>query len=222
MLLIFSFYSLSFLTSCKKKCTQDLVGHSILTGGDRSINPYLGSENVKFKTTNGDSFSFTNGLREFGSKTEYEFDAWQAEELGGCRGNYVYNDYDICTFNSQNDSQKIEIYLTNSYIFGVPTEGKQIRFLFDTKEKNITHFLALFNFSNDTLFNTVNKFASIISYHDTIGIGPKTFFKVYELYAFNTDARNIEWYKTAYYSLVEGFVGVRSNLGKLWYLDKKQ
>jgi len=212
---------MTILSSCTKKCNENLIDHSQLTEGDLSVNPYLGIEKLIFKSSNGDSIIFKNGLREYGKMIEYEYSAWQAEELGGCRGNYVYNDYDNTTFSSQKEGQKIMINLFNYYHFGVPPEGKQIQLAFDSKEENIGNFIAKFQFNNDSIFETKNEYDSIIVYLDTFDFESKRFLKVYELYAFNTEPKNIEWYCTAYYSIIDGFVCLKTNLGKFCYLNKK-
>ncbi len=209
------------LNSCNK-CDQMYVADFTFSSKDLSINPYTGSEMLVFKDLNGDSLILANGWRHNDPYTRYQYDYETAKlDNHGCQGDYFTADYNRSGFISDSASGKaiINIDLSFPFLFNHPVYYKNFRLNFHQGE-NITSFSGDFKFNNDTLYNYPEKHDSIVAFHQHVNVGPKTYTNVYELYGHNGDPRNDEWYSTAWYSVTEGLVGVRSNFGKLWYLDK--
>jgi hypothetical protein len=221
-LLLFSF--LSILSSCNKEpCDESAVANLILTESDRKINPYSGNEVLVFKNMNNDSFEMNLGAKKSGTHVQYRYAQDYADQYhDGCQGNYFTSDYEYFSVRSSNDSNLIMINLGNSYSFDYPTSNKKVFLFFDTKDSKGWCFAGTFNFSNDSLIdNPKNNYDSIVAFHDQIVIGPKSFKNIFELYTPCPSPRCTEWFCTAYYSITDGFVGLRSNFGKIWYLDEK-
>lgn len=221
-LLLYCFCCIATLSDCNKvKCVQHEVAYLPFTEGDRSIIPYTGNEILIFKDTIGDSIIFEKGLKTISSKVEYEYSDHEAEEHNYCRGDYITSENDEIDFYSKIGSGYLQILLFNGAYFKNPKSVKLILFNFQPGDDVSLRFDADFMFSNDTLFNKPNNLDSITGFHHQIIIGSKTFTNVYELYGYNHVSDSNEWYKTAFYSLIDGLVGLRTNSGRLLYLDRK-
>ena len=210
--------------SCKKKCEQNQIVDLKFTQNDLIINPYSGDEVLIFKNLAGDSLTFNNGRRYNDRYTEYQIGYEEAKLYNsGCQGDFFNADKNVTIFwRIPHDSEtNLSITLYFLYSFKNPTLKTSIN-LFFFHGRDITGFDATFEFRKDSLFNFPGKPDSIVAYHDQIMIGTKTFYRVYELSCQNGDLRNLEWFKIAYYSITEGYLGFLSNLGQLWYLDRKK
>jgi hypothetical protein len=215
---------LSLLIGCKKtKCVHNQVAHLTLSQNDRLIDPYIGNETLIFKNANGDSIVLTNGSRTTGTTTLYEYAQSYADEYhDGCTGDYFSREYDDLNISSQDDSNLITITIAYNYWFNNPDTTKSVNFYFNTKDSKGWCFVGHYGFRNDSIISLHDKYDSVVAYHNLISIGPKSFTNVTELYFLCTDPKCVEWYCTAYYSVKEGFVGLQSNFGTMWYLDRKQ
>lgn len=209
------------LCSCNN-CIQHEITNLTFTAKDLSVNPYTGNEILTFKKLNGGSFVLSKGSRGKERNTIHQIENQDAKEYHhGCQGDYFTEESNWLVFETNpNDSiTLVQINLDFTYTFQNPTYDKQIR-LFFYHGNNNSGFDGRFKFSNDSIFDFPDKTDSIVNYYTSINIGPKSFSNVYELYCPNGDTRNDEWFSTAYYSVTEGFCGVKSNFGELWYLDK--
>lgn len=189
--------------------------------GDRSITPYTGNETLIFKDTIGDSMVFEKGAWNIGFNVEYEYTLHEAQEHNNCTGDYITVEKDDLNFYAKEGKAYLHFSISNSYTFDHPESIKyfDITFVPDTLEM---YFSALYKFSNDTLFPYPNNHDSIVNFHNQITLGPKTFSNVYELYAIHIPTNVPEWYNRAYYSTLDGLVGLRTNNGRLLYLASKK
>jgi len=212
-----------WVSGCKKKCVQNQVADLKFTAKDLGINPYSGTETMTFKSLAGDLLVLSAGGRQLDRRTVYQIDNETAKlDHDGCQGDYFTSDEDMMTFKTNPDDSMTFIYINLyfRYTFEYPVSDKNI-FLFFYHGNHNSGFGGNFRFNNDSLFNYPAKLDSIVGYHSQVTIGPKTFTNIYELYSHNEDTRNTEWFPIAYYSLKDGFCGVKSNFGTVWYLDKK-
>jgi hypothetical protein len=214
---------IALLTTCKKeKCNQHDIADFPFTQGDRSIIPYTGKEILIFKNMYGDSIVFERGVKKFTSIADYQYTRHEALGFNDCQGDYITFEQDEVDFYSSVGHGYLQIILSNSCSFAYPKSGKYIVFNFFPGDSVNLHFDAIFQFSNDTLFDFSDRNDSIVGYHNQITFGAKTYSDVYELYQSNGDPEYNEWYKTAFYSTIDGLVGLRTNYGKLWYLVQKR
>jgi hypothetical protein len=219
----FCVFFISLLLDCtKEKCNQQEIANLKFTPGDRAIIPYSGNETLTFKNYFGDSIVFEKGSKKITSNVDYQYTRHEALAFNDCQGNYITYEQDELDFYSSVGYGYLQIILSNSCSFADPKSGKYIVFNFFLGDSVNLHFDAIFQFSNDTLFDYPNKNDSIVAYHYQITIGPKTYSDVYELYQNNINPEYNDWYKTAFYSTIDGLVGLRTNYGKLWYLAQKR
>jgi hypothetical protein len=222
-LLFFCICGIFILSTCNKdKCNQHEIANLTFTQGDRSIIPYTGNETLIFKNTLGDSIVFEKGLKQISSNVEYQYTRHEALGNNDCQGDYITSEKDEMDFYASIGKGFLKIYFSNSYSFDHPVPIKYIDFILMPTDTVELAFLARFKFSNDTLFNYPNSKDSIIAYHNQITIGLKTFSDVYELYTSYIPLESPEWYKTAFYSTKDGLIGLRTNYGRLLYLDSKR
>jgi len=221
LFLLVVFFSL--LTGCKKYyCNQEEVAYLTLSQEDLKIDPYSGKETLVFKNLNGELIKLNNGTRYSTTDTRFEYAQEYANEYhDGCKGDYYTKESDYLGLQSLNDSNSIMINLGYSYTFDYPDTEKKIMLFFDTQDSKGWCFLGSYKFRHDSILGNHTGGDSVVAYHDKVTIGPKTFNNVVELYTHCPSPRAVEWFCTAYYSVTEGFVGIRSNLGKLWYLDAR-
>ncbi len=217
---------LSNCSNNSKENLQPCIHHEraklTFTQGDRSIIPYSGNETLIFKNTSGDSIVFEKGSRNIGFNVEYQYTLHEAQEHNNCTGDYITVEKDQTDFYASVGKAHLQFFFTNSYTFDYPESIKYflLSFVPDTVEMNFTAF---YKFSNDTLFPYPDKnHDSIVNFHNQLTIGPKTFLNVYELYAKQIPPHAAEWYIRAYYSTIDGLVGLRTNFGRLLYLDRKR
>jgi hypothetical protein len=212
------------LPNCnKEKCNQHEIANLTFTNLDRSITPYTGNETLIFKNIFGDSIVLEKGSKTISSNVEYEYTRHEALAHNDCQGDFITSEKDDITFHASIGKGYLNIELWNSFSFDYPTSIKYINIATRPTDTVEVDFAARYRFINDTLFNYPMDPDSIVVYHDQITIGPKTFSDVYELYTFYySPPDSIEWYNTAFYSIKEGLVGLRTNYGKLLYLDSKR
>lgn len=224
--ILFSFYCfccIVSLSNCnKEKCNQNEIANLTFTNEDRSIIPYTGNETLIFKNTLGDSIVFEKGLKQISSNVEYQYTRHEALGNNDCQGDYITSEKDEIEFHASFGKGSLRIYFSNSYSFDHQISIKYIDFILMPTDTLELAFLARFEFSNDTLFNYPNSKDSIVAYHNQITIGPKSFSDVYELYTCYIPLESPEWYKTAFYSTKDGLIGLRTNYGRLLYLDSKR
>jgi len=211
------------LSNCKKSCEQNQVVDLKFSQEDLKINPYSGNEELIFKNLTGDSLILSKGRRLNDRYIEYSISYEDAKLYhNGCQGDYFWADKNGTFFQTFPDDSitSLDITLSFLYSFDNPTSKKNIN-LFFFHGRNNSGFEVNLEFRNDSLFKYPGKPDSIVAYHNQIMIGTKTFSGVYELYCPNGDPRNLEWFKIAYYSITDGYLGFLSNLGQLWYLERK-
>ena len=211
-----------WFSSCRK-CVQHQIADLKFTPKDLSINPYTGNEILIFKNLNGDSIVLSKGVRKLERYTRYQYDNETAKlDHHGCQGDYFTADEDRSGFNTNPDDSITSFLINLNYLYTLdnPNSDKIIWLLFHQGNNN-SGFWGNFRFNDDSLFNYPAKIDSIVAFHNQINIGPKSFTNVYELYGHNEDTRNPEWFSTAFYSVTDGFCGVKSNFGQIWYLFKK-
>jgi len=210
------------ISSCNK-CVQHEIATLKFSQNDLSINPYSGNEILIFKNLNNDSIVLAKASRGTEGYTRYQIDYEEAKEYHhNCQGDYFTSETNWTEFGTIPDDSitSVRINLDFNYTLNNPTSDKNIWLFFYHGNDN-SGFWGNYKFNNDSIINYSKKTDSIVAYHTQINIGPKVFNNVYELYAHNEDDRNQEWFSIAYYSIKEGFCGVKSNFGKVWYLDRK-
>ena len=220
---------LALLSNCSNNskenwqpCIHNERAKLTFTQGDRSIIPYTGNETLIFKDTIGDSIVFEKGTKKISSNVEYQYTLDEAQEHNNCTGDYITTEQDLTGFSASDGKSYLQFFFTNSYTFDYPESIKYFQLSFDADTVEMS-FSASYKFSNDTLFPYPYKnHDSIVNFHNQLTIGGKTFSNVYELYAKFIPPHVAEWYIRAYYSTIDGMVGLRTNKGRLLYLDSKR
>jgi len=227
-ILIYCIISLIILPGCynyNKNKEQPCINHEraklTFTQGDRSIIPYVGNETLIFKDTLGDSIVFEKGSRKISSNVEYQYTLDEAQEHNDCQGDYFTVEKDETKFYAREVNAYLQFFITNSYTFDYPESIKYIYIAF-VPDSIEMHFSALCKFNNDSLFPYPNNHDSIVNFFNEVTIGPKTFSNVYELYTSHIPHNTKEWYIRAYYSTIDGMVGLRTNKGRLLFLASKK
>jgi len=129
-----------------------------------------------------------------------------------CGGNFYLSEVIVVQFVTyyctifQTMSDKFNQYFEKSLDidFGIPNGNMVIG------------FNGNFKFDSDSIFNGREKIAG---YYNSLQLGPRTFLKVYELESSASGHGNNEYFKYGYYSRQYGFVGFKTDLGNIWYLN---
>jgi hypothetical protein len=91
------------------------------------------------------------------------------------------------------------------------------------KANNVSSMtFSLAHFNGDTIFAKYPSFDTVYIYHDSLSLGPRSYFKVYEFVLHFSSLRNDEWATNLYYTIKEGVIGFSTNTGNKWYLLSKQ
>ncbi len=214
---------ISLLAGCSKNtCIQHEVGRLTFTAGDQAICPYTGKDTLTFKNLTGDSVIFKKSLMQSGFNRAYQYSASEALDFNGCQGDYLSSEYRARNYICGNIKGKLDVILKNNATFYHRESVKNIQLSFFPGDSTGLGFYASMKFSGDTLMNFPDKFDSIIAFHDSVSLGTRKFYQVYELFIHNEAPPLDDWGEFAYYSLIDGIVGFRSNLGKTWYLYRRK
>jgi len=209
-LIIFSsiFVLVSF-TECRR-CVQNQQETQSFTPNERAILPYQTNDSFVFKSlSNGTLVSLKVIDRKNEYSTYYEHGPFSSDN--NCPGNYYKSEY--CSI--QFDFYECSLYQSMSNLFNQKPE-KILNLQFGFPTDPILMFNGYYSFESDSLQNGINK---IISYHNSITLGPKTFTKVYELQSDTIGNQNQEYLRIGYYSFQYGFVGFKTDKGAIWYLN---
>jgi hypothetical protein len=209
LIILSSVFVLVTFTQCRR-CVQNQLQTQSFTPNERTIFPYKTNDLFVFKSlSNGSTYSLKVIDRKNEYSTYYENGPFSSDN--NCPGNYykseyckVQFDFYVCSLYqsmSDNFNQKSEKTLDLS--FGFPTDP-------------ILGFNGNYSFESDSLQNGIN---NIISYHNSITLGPKTFTNVYELQGDTIGYQNDEYLRIGYYSFQLGFVGFKTDKGAIWYLN---
>jgi hypothetical protein len=196
----------------------------MFTTDELAINPYITNKILIFRNTTNDSIIFSKVSRSREKGTVYMYDSERARiDNDNCQGDYFISEKDFTFMRGSDTNAYISINLGFLYSFTNPTFDKYMFFEMYFPDEGVMNFTAFFRFTADTIYNypfdNQNYEDSVVTLHSQISIGPKYFQNVYELYCNNSpDPRYNDWISIVYYSIKEGVVGCRTNLGKIWYL----
>jgi hypothetical protein len=219
--------SFSLLFTRCQKCVQNEIGYLKFTQDELRINPYTAEEVLIFIDQNGDSVIFPAGVRKTEVREVHKYDYETAKlDHHGCQGDYFFADNNFMEKNDPKFPSSLSITLNFRYTIDKPNSDKAFTMFFFIETPKVYGFMGDYNFMLDTLLNYKTRYTtqfykdSVAAFHSILTLGPKTFFKVYELYCHNPDYRDTAWISTAYYSIKDGLVGFKTSFGETWHLDK--
>jgi hypothetical protein len=218
-LLVFVILSCPIFIQChKNECKSEYLGDVRFTETDLKINPYKGTERLVFKDSIGDSICYDSGVRY----SNYNLPIYEYFDLNNpeaCRGDYYELERNYAQFNEVESTGFIKIVLNfdNPFIY----HEKSINLQIDFGHNPSWYFNCEFDFDSLEIFESARHYptGSILSYNDSIIIGPITCYSVYVLMQ-NSEPVNVENLKTVYYSINNGIVGFKTVQGHLWFLVK--
>jgi hypothetical protein len=205
------------LIQCRKKCNSQLLGEIRLTQTDMKINPYTGTERIIFKDSVGDSLCYGSGFRS--SYSTYIYDPSYKSDIDGyCSGDYYIIERNATYFTEDNyGAISVDITIEDPF----KENKKNIIFGVSYKDSQKWYFYCDFIIDSIKLYvnpKPVYGSARILSYNDSIIIGPNKYYSVYSLSLYNdTDPQT--HIQDVYYSLKNGIVGFKNNEGHLWFLS---
>jgi hypothetical protein len=213
-LLFFLFFLSAILTiSCQNKCQNSQVADLKFSDEELQINPYTGKERLTYLSSVNDSIVFPEGNR-YSVEQKYFTDPNSPESA--CKNNYYYGEINSMY---KNDSNSVfNIILSYNYIDYYKNELIKKFVLHIFYKKLNASFNGSFTFGQDTLMrDKLNNYDSIVDFQMTKVIGPRTFYKVYELYAHNEGTHDTAWIPSVFYNIEQGLVGFKTNIGKIYY-----
>lgn len=193
------FFLMTIFQQYSCKCPENNEGGFYLSNEDKSIIPYSGNETLKFKNLYGDSIIFNLNGRHSSMDVMYVPD----DNSNECYEAYYSVEREETFFNSNSDPSdqtKIVLLKRKNYY-------SDIYFKFHLK--NISNFYVY----EGCFFNSMNFYYSknsIITPLDSIIIGNRLFYSVYEFHGTQNDV--------LYYSINKGVVGIMDSNGHQWYL----
>lgn len=195
-----------FCTNCNK-CIETYLFTLGFTENDLEINPYQGDETIVFCDTQANTVSFQGNGRYSRELTVPEI----TDPYKGCRGEYYFMEMNVCGFYSSSNKD-FHIYLDFSDYFRTGNKNKIITIGLSIPIEGIGHFYGSFSFDEDTLFVVPPK----VTFHDTLDLNNGTYISVYELIGNEIYYSPDEGISTLFYTIKEGIVGYRTNLGRTW------
>ena len=205
------------MTCC---CDSHMIEDLRFSTSDLTINPYVENNQLSLIDQTGNSFLVTIQSRSRNVGQIYPYHDY--DNPNKCKGNY---------FNSERDETNtistgpwyFQITLSFDYSFNNPVYDKSIEIdVIHPKAYSVSSMtFSLAHFNGDTIFAKHPSFDTVYIYHDSLTLGPRTYFKVYE-FVLHSSLRNDEWATNLYYTIKEGVIGFNTNTGKKWYLLSKQ
>ena len=213
-LLFFLFFLSAILfISCQNKCQNSQVADLKFSDEELKINPYTGKERLTYSSSANDNIVFPEGDR-YSIEQKYFTDPNSPESA--CKNNYYYGETNSMYKNDGNSV--FNIILIYNYTDFYRSDLRKRFDLYIFIRKLNASFNGSFIFGQDTLMRDIsNNYDSIVDFQMTKVIGPRTFDKVYELYAHNEGAKDTAWIPTVFYSIKQGLVGFKTNNGNIYY-----
>jgi hypothetical protein len=207
--------SLAFI-QCQKKCDSKKLGDIRFTQTDLNIVPYVGTENLIFKDSIGDSISEHPEVAA-GRISHYDnhyYEHYFSQDQ--CPPNYYDVEQNYTHFEGEDYNTSIwtDLYFENPFVTPIK---KYIVINVAYEDSQRWYFTSNFYFDSFTLYDRSYSAANIVAFNDSIKIGPKLFFKVYTLRQ-NVDPHGLKNLQIVYYSINRGVVGFKTDHGHLWYL----
>jgi len=207
---------LTVFTRCNK-CHSEEYGDKTFTQTELNIVPYIGSEKLTFKDSQGDSICYSGQGRTSEMNEKHDQDGLDDK---GCSGNYRQVQSVNILFTSDNSDSAIHIKLFYDYPFGVTKNDTYMEIVFGSTDY-YSHYTFWGEYSYDA--NNIMSpksyglqgISSVSAHYDTLTLINKTFYSVYEL---TVSAVNENTQKV-YYSISKGIVGFKRKTGAIWYLD---
>jgi hypothetical protein len=213
-IIFISVIALTLLSArCNKDCESEKLGELVFTQDELNIVPYNGTETLVYKDSLNDSIVYTGAFRKSNEITYYQNYNTPASN---CPGNY-YKAYDnITQFNGQNNSIiNIALSITSPFLGNIEKKmGIAISFI----NSDTLYFNGVFAFNPTGIFNITPSNAIVLSYNDSLILGPKIFYNVYtvkQVHEFSPSTN----FQILYYTNINGIVGLKKEDGHLWYLS---
>jgi len=206
------------MTCC---CDSHMIEDLHFSANDLTINPYLKNDKLFFSDQTGNTVTITIYSRARNAGHIYPYHDY--DNPNKCKGNYFNSERDE-TKTSSTGSWNFTLDLSFDYYFNNPVYDKSIEIDLTLDKANTSGSMtfSLAHFNGDTIFAKHPTFDTVYIYHDSLTLGPRSYFKVYELVLHFSSVRNDEWATNLYYTIKEGVIGFNTNTGKKWYLLSKQ
>ena len=205
------------MTCC---CDSHVIEDLHFSTKDLTINPYSKNDKLLFRDQTGSTVTITIQSRNRNVGQIYHYHDY--DDPNKCKGNY---------FNSERDETKttstgpwsFTVDLSFDYNCDNPVYSKSIEIdVTHPKANNASSItISLAHFNDDTILSKYPPFDTVYIYHDSLTLGSKSYFKVYE-FILHFSLHNDEWATNLYYTINEGVIGFNTNTGKKWYLLSKQ
>lgn len=196
------------ITNC---CDSKLLAEYSFTTDDLKINPYTGTETLKYISNHGQTWTFSSGTRGSVTQTFYK-NANNYDEK--CKGDYTHAECNVTSFTSMDDTIQFNIWLK----FDLPNSVVRKAILFISQNPPMAQSDRDAYFDNDTIYNQGPSHSdSSYTYYKSINIGNKIFNNVYEIHVMRSTFSIITKF---YYSQKNGIVGFDTQNQGIWYLDK--
>jgi hypothetical protein len=200
-------------TSC---CNSELIRNVHFSPQALAINPYTGTDEIHFRSLQGDSLVLTGDYRTSESYEHYPY----AKEGTDCKGDYVEMEKNITQLTSTSYEWRFKISLDFYYYPSYDSAAPYIRFesnnLSDSSYDNETSRGAFF--WTDTIYDRGMFLNNYYDYHPEVSIGPNSYENIYEFFLIQAYSLHNDWVDTLYYSIQTGIVGFKTHLGETWYL----
>jgi hypothetical protein len=206
------------MTCC---CDSHMIEDLRFSSSDITINPYVENDQLSFIDQTGSSLIVTIQSRSRNGGHTYPYHDY--DNPNKCKGNYFNSEIDV-TDTKSTGPWYFQITLSFDYSFNNPVYDKSIEIdVNHPKANNVSSMtFSLAHFNGDTIFAKYPSFDTVYIYHDSLSLGPRSYFKVYEFVLHFSSLRNDEWATNLYYTIKEGVIGFSTNTGNKWYLLSKQ
>ena len=197
-------------------CDSHMIEDLHFSTNDLTINPYSKNDQLFFRDQTGNTFTITILSRNRNVGQIYPYHDYS--DPNKCKGNYFNSERDE-TSTTSTGPWYFTLTLSFDYSFNNPVYDKSITIAVNHPAAyNVTSIsYSLAHFNGDTIYGNYPSIDTVFIYHNSITLGPKSYYNVYEFISHYSN-HNDEWATNLYYTIKEGIVGFNTNLGKKWYL----
>ncbi len=205
--IIIIIFSIFIISSC---CKSSLIDTIKFTESDLSVNPYSGSEELKFIDDSNNIIIYNNGSRKINEQEVNECN-------GGCCDYYLVEMGDNTSFKSSYMESDLNVNILNNFNGHTGTQGIPTIY-FSWNYYEITPYVTGTSFGGLPV-DSMQQYAEVAGiYKDSLMLRNIRYYKIYTLPG-NCPYPDRLHGDTLYYSSTQGIIGLKFSDGNLWVIQ---
>lgn len=196
-------FSVLILSSC---CKSSLIETIKFSESDLSVNPYSGSEELRFIDDSSNIIIYNNGSRKINEKEVNECN-------GGCCDYYLVEMHDNTYFNSSYKESDLQVTILNMFDVSTGNQGSPV-IHFSWNYYEIKPYVTGTSFGGLSVDSMQKEPEEIGIYKDSLMLRNIKYYKIYTLPGNCAYPERLHG-DTLYYSITQGIIGIKFSDGNL-------